>query len=138
MNSIKEMTLAKKILLGIALILIIVILCVSWVEAYWYCVDKVVLKDWVGEIPGDYVLVLVTQEYNMKFLEQGLTAEDFNYSNIERVETSNAGEGPCLCLYLKKTGEKEAIKAVMHLQKLPFVYCADPTGMGWQVPWPVS
>ena len=84
------------------------------------------------DIYTDRVRVIVNAQMKEAFLSETITAEDFGWDNIDRIEYNiswyeNIEEG-ALTVYLKKTGKKRVDQAIAHFETLDFVVSASYMG----------
>ena len=127
MKEINKKTFWKIAIITLALILVVVIATFAWVETYWSYIDDVVFRNYKPkEYALDFVKVDIREEYVNQFKAEEITIEDFDWSNIERIEYfvyDSASMQVCygIKVYLIKTGEREVKKALMHFRKLDFV-----------------
>ena len=64
-------------------ILVILALVISWVETYWYYVDKIVFTEdsrMMDEV--DRISVTFNEEYTQKIKSGEITVEDFDHPNL--------------------------------------------------------
>ena len=126
MKEINKKTIWKIAIITLALILVVVIATIAWIEAYWICIDEIVFYN-LDPMVLDLVRVLINQAYVNQFKAEEITIEDFDWSNIERIEyfVYNSVEMPAsqygINVYLIKPGEREVKKALMHFCQLDFV-----------------
>ena len=123
-----------KILIIVAIaILVIVALVISWVETYWYYVDKMIFPDSQldkGIYKPNWVMIVVDYETADKIISGEITIEDFRHNNIDSIGSSNQSitivDVRNFTVYLKKAGIRECKQVALHLMTLPFidlVYC---------------
>lgn len=120
----KELT--KKILwkqaliIALVVVLVAVIATVAWVETYWIYIDENVFDEeqFTSNMDDYRFCVEIKEEYREKFISGEMTIEDFGWKNLEKIVF---GEQPVPVLYLKKEGERELKKAIMHCNSLKFV-----------------
>ena len=91
-------------------------------------------EDIYKEIFTDRVSVIVNAQMKEAFLSETITAEDFGWDNIDRIEYNiswyeNIEEG-ALTVYLKKTGKRRVDQAIAHFETLDFVVRAAPAQIG--------
>ena len=84
------------------------------------------------DIYTDRVRVIVNAQMKEAFLSETITAEDFGWDNIDRIEYNvswyeNTERG-ALTVYLKKTGKRRVDQAIAHFETLDFVVSASYIG----------
>ena len=84
------------------------------------------------DIYTDRVRVIVNAQMKEAFLSETITAEDFGWDNIDRIEYNiswyeNTERG-ALTVYLKKTGKRRVDQAIAHFETLDFVVSASYMG----------
>ena len=127
----------KAIFVVIITILIITLLSVLWVEAYWYCIDRIkfnasgykILEEEVSEKGALYVVVVkLSLEAHEKFLSGEMTIKDFKAKGIAYMERCTGGflavgttPQEYWELYLKRNTKREMQKVFLQVEKLSFV-----------------
>ncbi len=88
-------------------------------------------EDIYKEIFTDRVSVIVNVQMKEAFLSETITAEDFGWDNIDRIQYvcwfENTERG-ALTVYLKKTGKRRVDQAIAHFETLDFVVSASSIG----------
>ena len=84
------------------------------------------------DIYTDRVRVIVNAQMKEAFLSETITAEDFGWDNIDRIEYNiswyeNTERG-ALTVYLEKTGKRRVDQAIAHFETLDFVVSASYMG----------
>ena len=84
------------------------------------------------DIYTDRVKIIVDAQMKEAFLSETITAEDFGWDNIDRIEYNvswyeNTERG-ALTVYLKKTGKRRVDQAIAHFETLDFVVSASYIG----------
>ena len=76
----------------------------------------------------DRVIVVVKTEYKEKFLAEEFSVEDFEWSNVKKIESSwwsVASDTGYITVLLKKHGKKRVDSAIKHFETLDFVAYAS-------------
>ena len=131
-NSQTKNKLKILIIVAVALLLIVAI-AISWVETYWYYVDKMIFPGSQldkGIYEPNWIRIVVDYETADKIMQGEITIEDFKHDNIDRIESSNTQitivDVRDFTVYLKKEGIRDCKQLALHLMTLPFidlVYC---------------
>lgn len=108
------------IIVAVALLLIVAI-AISWVETYWYYVDKIVFTINPALMEkDDRIAVYFNEEYTQKIKSGEITVQDFDCPNLlQKIELEH--DGLKVVFFLKNTGERNVKKAIMHFRTYEFV-----------------
>lgn len=112
------------IIIAIALLLIAAI-AISWVETYWYYVDKMILVDARFKPEWERIIILVNLEVASKIDNGEITVEDFECNNIEKIEPYPSPiemiDKVHYQLFLKKKSQRDCARTLLHVKGLPFI-----------------
>lgn len=122
----------KKMIIIIAVALLLVVaIAISWVETFWYYVDKIKVCGEtrgieMGYAPTDMVVVVLWSKEDYGKIAIGeITVADFNHKNIESIRIGlNDLSSEVIYVHLKKSGVRKCKQMVLHLLSLPFVKSA--------------
>lgn len=110
-----------KILIIVAVsLLLIVAMAISWVETYWYYVDKVVFTTNPALMEkDDRITVKFNEEYTQKIKSGEITVEDFDHSNLlPKIEIE---DDRYIVFFLENEGVRNVKKAIMYFELLDYV-----------------
>lgn len=112
-------------------ILVILALVISWVETYWYYVDKIVFTEdsrMMDEV--DRISVTFNEEYTQKIKSGEITVEDFDHANLlPKIEIEN---DRYIVFFLENEGVRNVKKAIMYFRTLDCVEYATYFGYSLQ------
>lgn len=101
-------------------ILVILALVISWVETYWYYVDKIVFTEdsrMMDEV--DRISVTFNEEYTQKIKSGEITVEDFDHPNLlPKIEIEY---DRYIVFFLENEGVRNVKKAIMYFELLDYV-----------------